>query len=161
MGITFNVTVHYAVLVEDVDGYGDLLRIQPDDMLLQAQPGHLLQRALVTVLHEDVHFFLREEPGQLCVTRTLSEESGRWHRPHLVGIFCLMVCYTCRPDTELVSRQASLTPPQPCPPASCLGSHSRSGEEYLQITGDEDLQRSLPYNLRQGPTGLSLHVTKY
>lgn len=49
------------MLVEDVDGDGDLLGVQPDDVFLQAQPGHLLQGALVAVLHEDVHLLLREE----------------------------------------------------------------------------------------------------
>lgn len=47
------------MLVEDVDGRGDLLAVEPDDVLLQAQSGHLLQRALVAVLHEDVHLLLR------------------------------------------------------------------------------------------------------
>lgn len=42
VGITFNVTVNYAMLVEDIDCNGDLLRIQPDDMLLKSQPRHLL-----------------------------------------------------------------------------------------------------------------------
>lgn len=65
--VTFNVPVDYAVLMEDIDSHGDLLRIQPDDVLLQPQPGHLFQRALVTVLHEDVHFFLREEHRQPSV----------------------------------------------------------------------------------------------
>lgn len=48
-----------AVLVEDVDGRRDLLAVEPDDMLLQAQSGDLLQGALVAVLHEDVHLLLR------------------------------------------------------------------------------------------------------
>lgn len=61
MGCTFDVSVHDAMIMEDVDGHRDLLGVQPDDMLLQPQPRHLLQRALVTVLHEDVHLFLRQE----------------------------------------------------------------------------------------------------
>lgn len=68
-GVTFDVAVHYAMLVEDVDGDGDLLGVQPDDVLLQAQPGHLLQRALVAVLHEDVHLFLREERNAAVCSR--------------------------------------------------------------------------------------------
>lgn len=35
---TFDVSVNNAVLMEDIDGYGDLLGIQPDDVLLKAQP---------------------------------------------------------------------------------------------------------------------------
>lgn len=57
---TLNVPVDDAVLVEDIDGCGDLLAVEPDDVLLQAQSGHLLQGALVAVLHEDVHFLLRD-----------------------------------------------------------------------------------------------------
>lgn len=57
---TLNVPVDDAVLVEDVDGRGDLLAVEPDDVLLQAQSGHLLQGALVAVLHEDVHLLLRD-----------------------------------------------------------------------------------------------------
>lgn len=56
---TFDVTVDNAVFVEDVDGCSDLLAIEPDDMFLQPQPGHLLQSALVAVLHEDVHLLLQ------------------------------------------------------------------------------------------------------
>lgn len=55
---TLDVPVDDAVLVEDVDGRGDLLAVEPDDVLLQAQSGHLLQGALVAVLHEDVHLLL-------------------------------------------------------------------------------------------------------
>ena len=62
MRITFNVTVNDAMLMEDVDGHSDLLRIQPDDVLLESQPRHLFQGALITVLHEDVHLLLGEEP---------------------------------------------------------------------------------------------------
>lgn len=35
---TFDVSVNDAVLMEDVDGDSDLLGIQPDDVLLKAQP---------------------------------------------------------------------------------------------------------------------------
>lgn len=52
------------MLVEDVDGCGDLLAVEPDDVLLQAQSGHLLQGALVAVLHEDVHLLLRDGRGE-------------------------------------------------------------------------------------------------
>lgn len=34
---TFDVSVNDAVLMEDVDGDSDLLGVQPDDVLLQAQ----------------------------------------------------------------------------------------------------------------------------
>ena len=47
-----------AVFVQDVDGRSDLFAVEPDDVLLQPQSGHLLQGALVTVLHEDVHLLL-------------------------------------------------------------------------------------------------------
>lgn len=57
---TLNVPVDDAVLVEDIDGCGDLLAVEPDDVLLQAQSGDLLQGALVAVLHEDVHLLLRD-----------------------------------------------------------------------------------------------------
>lgn len=78
-GITFNVAVNYAVLVEDVDGHGDLLRIQPDDVFLEPQPRHLFQRALVTVLHEDVHLLLREEPHRAHVH--LGAGCRAWNTP--------------------------------------------------------------------------------
>lgn len=58
MKLTLDISVDNAVLVEDVDGCGDLFAVEPDDVLLQPQPGHLLQCALVTVLHEDVHLLL-------------------------------------------------------------------------------------------------------
>lgn len=59
MTLTLDIPVDDAVLMEDIDGYGDLFAVKPDDMLLQPQSGHLLQSALVTVLHEDVHLLLR------------------------------------------------------------------------------------------------------
>lgn len=41
VGITFNVAVNYAMFMEDIDCNGDLLWIQPNDMLLKSQPRHL------------------------------------------------------------------------------------------------------------------------
>ena len=58
VALTLDVAVNDAVLVQHVDGRGDLLAVQPDDVLLQPQPGNLLQRSLVAVLHEDVHLLL-------------------------------------------------------------------------------------------------------
>lgn len=75
-GVTFDVAVDYAMLVEDIDGDGDLLGVQPDDVLLQAQPRHLLQRALVAVLHEDVHLFLREERHAAVCSRGREAKKG-------------------------------------------------------------------------------------
>lgn len=71
---TLDVPVDDAVLVEDVDGRRDLLAVEPDDVLLQAQSGHLLQGALVAVLHEDVHLLLRRvsvEDETQCAPLTL------------------------------------------------------------------------------------------
>lgn len=79
--ITFNVAVNYAMLVQDVDGHGNLFRIQPDDVFLKPQPRHLFQRALVTVLHEDVHLLLREEPHRPMSTWALGAEPGTLHWP--------------------------------------------------------------------------------
>lgn len=56
--LTLDISVDNAVFMEDIDGCSDLFTIEPDDMFLQAQSGHLLQSALVTVLHEDVHLLL-------------------------------------------------------------------------------------------------------
>lgn len=66
-----------AVLVEDVDGRGDLFAVEPDDVLLQPQPGHLLQRPLVAVLHEDVHLLLGG--GGRRVSATTKTASGVAH----------------------------------------------------------------------------------
>lgn len=51
--------MHNSMFMEDVDGCGDLFAVEPDDVFLQPQSGHLLQSALVTVLHEDVHLLLK------------------------------------------------------------------------------------------------------
>lgn len=53
------------MFMQDVDGRGDLFAVEANDVLLQAQTGHFLQRAFITVLHEDVHLLLREQqaPG--------------------------------------------------------------------------------------------------
>lgn len=59
MALTLNIPVDNAVFMQDVDGYSDLFAVKPDDVLLQPQPGYLLQSALVTVLHEDVHLLLQ------------------------------------------------------------------------------------------------------
>lgn len=61
LALTLDITVDNAVFVEDIDGCSDLFTVEPDDMFLQPQSGHFLQRALVTVLHEDVHLLLRME----------------------------------------------------------------------------------------------------
>lgn len=53
------------MLVEDVDGCSDLFTIEPDDMFLQPQSGHLLQSALIAVLHEDVHLLLQASTWKL------------------------------------------------------------------------------------------------
>ena len=58
--LTLDVSVDDAVFMEDVDGCSDLFTVEPDDVFLQPQSGHLLQSALVTVLHEDVHLLLQE-----------------------------------------------------------------------------------------------------
>lgn len=58
--LTLDITVDNAVFVEDIDGCSDLFTVEPDNMFLQPQSGHLLQRALVTVLHEDVHLLLQK-----------------------------------------------------------------------------------------------------
>lgn len=47
-----------AMLVQNVDGCGDLFTVKPDDMFLESQSGDLLQRSLVAVLHKDVHLLL-------------------------------------------------------------------------------------------------------
>jgi len=59
--LTLDIPVDNAVFMEDVDGCSDLFTIEPDDVFLQPQSGHLLQSALVTVLHEDVHLLLQGE----------------------------------------------------------------------------------------------------
>lgn len=59
MTLTLDVPVDYAVFMEDIDGCSDLFTIEPDDVFLQPQSGHLLQCALITVLHEDVHLLLQ------------------------------------------------------------------------------------------------------
>lgn len=59
MTLTLDITVDNAVFMEDVDGCCDLFTIQSDDMFLQPESGHLLQSALITVLHEDVHLLLQ------------------------------------------------------------------------------------------------------
>lgn len=59
MAPTLDIPVDDAVFVEDVDGCSDLFTVEPDDMFLQPQSGHLLQSALITVLHEDVHLLLQ------------------------------------------------------------------------------------------------------
>lgn len=61
LALTLDITVDNAVFVEDIDGCSDLFTVESDDMFLQPQSGHFLQRALVTVLHEDVHLLLRME----------------------------------------------------------------------------------------------------
>lgn len=61
--VTFDIPVDNAMLMEDINGCSDLFTIEPNDMLLQSQSGHLLQGALITVLHEDVHFLL---PASTC-----------------------------------------------------------------------------------------------
>lgn len=73
--MTLDITVDDAVLMEHVDGRCDLFTVEPDDVLLQAQSGHLLQRALITVLHEDVHLLLQASAREvrsapLCTTRS-------------------------------------------------------------------------------------------
>lgn len=60
---TLDIPVDDAVLVQDVDGCSDLFAVEPDDVFLQPQSGHLLQCALVTVLHEDVHLLLQVSAG--------------------------------------------------------------------------------------------------
>lgn len=60
---TLDVPVDDAVLVQDVDGCSNLFAVEPDDVFLQPQSGHLLQRALVAVLHEDVHLLLQVSAG--------------------------------------------------------------------------------------------------
>lgn len=57
--LTFDIAMDDAVLMEDIDGCGCLFAVKPDDVLLQPQSRHFLQCALITVLHEDVHFFLQ------------------------------------------------------------------------------------------------------
>lgn len=59
MTLTLDIAVDNAMLMEDIDGCSDLFTVEPDDMFLQPQSGHLLQGALVTVLHEDVHLLLQ------------------------------------------------------------------------------------------------------
>lgn len=62
---TFNVPVDDAVLVQDVDGRSDLLAVESDHVLLQAQSGHLLQGPLITVFHEDVHLLLKKSRPEI------------------------------------------------------------------------------------------------
>lgn len=40
--LTFDVPVHNAMFMEDVNGCCDLFTVQSDDVFLQAQSGHLL-----------------------------------------------------------------------------------------------------------------------
>lgn len=65
VNITFNVSMNNSMFMQYIDGNRDLLRVEPNDMLLKAQFWYLLQSALITVLHEDVHFFLLWEPNQI------------------------------------------------------------------------------------------------
>lgn len=69
--LTLDIAVDDAVFVEDVDGRGDLFAVEPDNVLLQPQSGHLLQGALVTVLHEDVHLLLRDREHMKCVWQSV------------------------------------------------------------------------------------------
>lgn len=57
--LTLDVPVDNAVLMEDINGCSDLFTVEPDDMFLQTQSGHLLQSSFITVLHEDVHLLLQ------------------------------------------------------------------------------------------------------
>lgn len=63
--LTLNIPVDNAMLMEDIDGCSDLFTIEPDDMFLQPQSGHLLQSALIAVLHEDVHLLLQVSTWKL------------------------------------------------------------------------------------------------
>lgn len=63
--LTLDVPVDDAVFMEHVDGCDGLFAVEPDYVLLQPQSGHFLQRALVTVLHEDVHLLLQVRALQL------------------------------------------------------------------------------------------------
>lgn len=63
--LTLNIPVDNAMLMEDIDGCSDLFTIEPDDMFLQPQSGHLLQSALIAVLHEDVHLLLHVSTWKL------------------------------------------------------------------------------------------------
>lgn len=74
MTLTLDITVDNAVFMEDIDGCSDLFTIESDDMFLQPQSGHLLQSALITVLHEDVHLLLQVS------TRTFIQNCFRMHR---------------------------------------------------------------------------------
>lgn len=65
VNITFNVSMNNTMFMQYIDSSRDLLWVQPNDMLLKAQFWYLLQSALITVLHEDVHFFLFWEPNQI------------------------------------------------------------------------------------------------
>lgn len=61
MTLTLDIPVDNAVFMEDINGCSDLFTVEPDDMFLQPQSGHLLQSAFITVLHEDVHLLLQGE----------------------------------------------------------------------------------------------------
>lgn len=57
--LTLDISVHNAMFMKDIDGCSDLFTVESDDMLLQSQSGHLLQSALIAVLHKDVHLLLQ------------------------------------------------------------------------------------------------------
>lgn len=67
VNITFNVSMNDTMFMQYIDSNRDLLWVQPNDVLLKAQFGYLLQSALITVFHEDVHFFLFWEANQISL----------------------------------------------------------------------------------------------
>lgn len=86
------------MLMEDIDGCSDLFAVEPDDMFLQPQSGHLLQSALIAVLHEDVHLLLQKRtwtfiPNCLVLCRMMIKTHASYPMeldskvPHEVRVF--------------------------------------------------------------------------
>lgn len=66
---TFNVPVDNAMFMEHVDRRRDLLAVEADDVFLQTQSRHFLQRPLVTVLHKDIHLLLQEQTTESMMNK--------------------------------------------------------------------------------------------